>query len=117
MPGELYIISDLHLGGSPALELMPGHRVRFQLCGPETCRRLAQFVDWIMQRHVDRSAELVINGDFVDFLAEESVDSAGPPRFDAFTHAEASALVKLRRVIERCADPAGADRGFFAALQ
>lgn len=88
-PDEIHIISDLHLGGRPPNP--PGDPRGFRMCSQG--RRLATFVSALADR--DRPVELVIAGDFVDFLAEP--DEAG--RWSPFHHADA-ALV-LRRVIEQ----------------
>jgi UDP-2,3-diacylglucosamine pyrophosphatase LpxH len=54
---ELYVISDLHLGGVKG----------FQIFG--SANELVAFIDWVRDRPAVRVA-LVINGDTVDFLAE-----------------------------------------------
>lgn len=56
---EVHVISDLHLGG----------REGFQIFGltPE----LTGLIQYVRDRTPERSLGLVINGDFVDFLAEE----------------------------------------------
>jgi len=54
---ELYVISDLHLAGAKG----------FQIFG--STNELAAFIDWIRDRPAAKIA-LVINGDTVDFLAE-----------------------------------------------
>ena len=65
---RVYVISDLHLGGAPPAH--PGER-GFQLCTQVDA--LAAFIDQLAAQPVcpDDRVELVINGDFVDFLAEE----------------------------------------------
>jgi UDP-2,3-diacylglucosamine pyrophosphatase LpxH len=54
---EMYVVSDLHLGGVPG----------FQIFG--SAKELVAFIDHVRDRPATRIA-LVINGDFVDFLAE-----------------------------------------------
>ena len=69
-----YVISDLHLGGAPPAS--PGER-GFQLCTQVDA--LAAFIDQLAGQAADpdNRLELVINGDFVDFLAEEGPAAAG----------------------------------------
>jgi UDP-2,3-diacylglucosamine pyrophosphatase LpxH len=53
---RVFVISDLHLGGDPAMMSRP--------------QWLGEFIDSLPARlKVDESLELIINGDFVDFLA------------------------------------------------
>lgn len=74
MPRSVYVISDLHLGGRGPNR--PGERGFQMMSHPDA---LVAFVDRV---GADPDSELVINGDFVDFLAEEH--PAGP-RWRAFT--------------------------------
>ena len=64
---RVYVISDLHLGGAPPANA--GER-GFQLCTQVDA--LAAFIGELATEPVDpdNRVELVINGDFVDFLAE-----------------------------------------------
>lgn len=55
---EMYIISDLHLGGESG----------FQMCRTGTL--LGKTIDHIAGRATDHSVALILNGDVVDFLAE-----------------------------------------------
>lgn len=55
---EIFVISDLHLGG------VPGHRIFANQ--PE----LLLLLDHVRQRPGKLRVGLVINGDLVDFLAE-----------------------------------------------
>ena len=55
---ELHVISDLHLGGRPG----------FQIFG--STGELAWLIDYLRQCPADRRIALLINGDFVDFLAQ-----------------------------------------------
>lgn len=93
---DIYIISDLHIGG----ELPQAGRPRgFRLCTNTSL--LAQFVNELADVK-DRAIELVINGDMVDFLAERD--------FDSFTEDPQKAVGKLKAIIER-------DEVFFLALR
>ena len=55
---EVHVISDLHLGGRPG----------FQIFG--STAELAWLIDDLRQRPLTRRSALVINGDFIDFLAQ-----------------------------------------------
>lgn len=81
---RVFIISDLHLGGRWGKDGDRGFRMM-------TCpERLARFID----RVADEAgpAELVINGDFIDFLAEENV---GTRQWQAFVADEAAVVARL----------------------
>ncbi|MCS6912101.1 MAG: metallophosphoesterase [Myxococcota bacterium] len=65
---ELYAVSDLHLGGPP------GHQIFNQ------GNRLAALVDQLRSRPRHRQVALVLNGDIVDFLAEEGAAYLSPDR-------------------------------------
>ncbi|MCY1058863.1 hypothetical protein [Nannocystis sp. SCPEA4] len=92
-PTHIFVISDLHLGGSPpAMMSFPGE--------------LAKFIRSLPSRaESDESIELVIAGDVVDFLAIESSGCT-----DAWTSDPARAVEKLRAGIR------GPDRIVFEAL-
>jgi UDP-2,3-diacylglucosamine pyrophosphatase LpxH len=67
-PKELFIISDLHVGGKYPDEMDPqGFRINTHI------NELVEFIEEITKRYKQTQipAELVINGDFIDFLAEE----------------------------------------------
>ncbi len=87
---ELQVVSDLHLGGQAGFQIFA------------STAELAWLADSVAASPVPGLAALLINGDFVDFLAEQP--AAG---FDA-----AGALTKLERV---AADPAFAP--VFAAFR
>ncbi len=87
-PRDIHIVSDLHLGGRPP---GPGDPRGFRMCSQG--QRLAGFVEKLAERATP--VELVIAGDFVDFLAEP--DEQG--RWTPFHHADAPEV--LRRVIEQ----------------
>jgi len=84
----LYVISDLHLGGAPSI----GPGTDFQMCSPLGQARLAEFIRFVKEQSgPGRRVELVINGDFVDFLAEQP--------FSAFTLSDEMARTKLAQAI------------------
>jgi len=60
----VYVISDLHLGGEPGANGTRGFRITTR------SDELARFLGGIIRSHPAGAAELVINGDFIDFLAE-----------------------------------------------
>lgn len=81
MSQDVYVISDLHLGGEPG----------FQICSPAGQALLADFVRWVTARHRSAApAHLVLAGDVVDFLAESPAA--------AFTASENEARDKLERI-------------------
>src|SRR5207245_2695143 len=114
-------ISDIHLGGNPALAVVNG-TVDFQMCPSESRRRLARFIHSLRVGHA-RSVRLIINGDLVDFLAEESdglpVAASEParPRFESFTANEARAVAKLDRIVARADEGAPSLERIFDALR
>ena len=94
---KVYVISDLHLGGEPPSATSRGFRM---MKHPE---KLAAFLALLLrERTADTQVELVINGDFVDFLADES---AGDDCWTAFKYAPGSALRfrDQRRIYEESA--------------
>lgn len=58
---ELHVISDLHMGGD---------RLDFQIL--RETKRLASFVRWVADQRPDGRVALVLNGDIVDTLAEDT---------------------------------------------
>lgn len=113
---HLYIISDLHLGGAAPDETANG--IGFQMCPAESRQRLASFIHWVTRSHQDEIAELVINGDFVDFLAEESATSSKKKmKFEDFTFDPADAVDKFKNIVRRtdCGAPEG--KRVFEALR
>lgn len=87
MANVLYVISDLHLGGTAPSKESPG----FQMCSAEGRSMLRLFIRHITeQQRADCTQELIINGDFIDFLAEEP--------FESFSASEDVALAKLNRI-------------------
>lgn len=87
MKKTIFVISDLHLGGGEG----------FQMCSPAGQTNLAAFIRWAKGQHSKENAvRLIINGDFVDFLAEEP--------FAEFTDNDTAATGKLREIIKRTQD-------------
>ena len=102
MEKSLFVISDLHLGGPEG----------FQICPAEGRERLVRFVDWVAgQKREGTEIQLILNGDIVDFLAEED-ESGG---FSAFVVDEGKARRKLTRIAEECEPVLAALRRFAAA--
>ncbi len=89
---QLFVISDLHLGGLPGPDGTPG----FQMCPSAGQKRLADFIRWISEQRDGGSPHLVVAGDIVDFLAE--ADAAGS--FSSFTADETAAGRKLEHVLD-----------------
>lgn len=122
-PRYIYIISDLHLGGTPARDSEQEKTVGFQMCPPESRQRLARFIHHICNAHRKDTTELVINGDFVDFLAEETeyFETTAPvlssERYESFTADPSRAVAKLRRIIQHTDDGVPTDDQVFEALR
>jgi UDP-2,3-diacylglucosamine pyrophosphatase LpxH len=76
---ELYVVSDLHLGGATNRQIF------------DQSEELAWLIDYVARREAPSSGPigLVLNGDVVDFLAEEDAKDFDPE------HAPA----KLRRIM------------------
>lgn len=82
MNKSLFVISDLHLGGAEG----------FQMCSAAGRVRLADFLSYVAaQKRDDNEIHLVINGDIVDFLAEEE--------FSSFTNDDDKAVTKLQSIM------------------
>ncbi len=101
MKNLLFVISDLHLGGAVAGADTPS----FQMCSPVGRARLAEFIRYVaaLKSEVCK-IELLINGDFVDFLAEAP--------FEAFTDSDQAAEIKLTSIMNNNADVFDALRDF-----
>ncbi len=56
---EVHVVSDLHLGGAPGFQIF------------DLTNELEGLISFLCQRPPGTEVALVINGDFVDFLAEE----------------------------------------------
>src|SRR4051794_10155852 len=90
MKRTVYVISDLHLGGAAPSDQGPG----FQICSAKGQEYLADFLTWLSGQHsANDPVHLVVNGDSVDFLAEEP--------FAAFTADQSAAETKLQAIIDR----------------
>ena len=101
---QVYVISDLHIGGAYPESTTLGDR-GFRIC--THARELAAFIDALAEKPAASSpVELVINGDFIDFLAERR---ASPPVWSPFLSEPAAAVEKLHEIVAR-------DRPMFDAL-
>jgi UDP-2,3-diacylglucosamine pyrophosphatase LpxH len=108
---KVYIVSDLHLGG--AAPTSPGER-GFQICTQTA--QLAEFIDHLALGDPSGAAvehELVINGDFVDFLAEPTTDTAtGAAGWTPLREDAEIAAQLLLTVVSRCPEVFAALRRF-----
>jgi UDP-2,3-diacylglucosamine pyrophosphatase LpxH len=96
---QIFIISDLHVGGaSPTPDQPRGFRMLTR------ADALTSFVSGLVDQN--QPTELVINGDFVDFLAEKDENGGWLP-FVADPH---KAVRRLDAIVER-------DAAFFNALR
>jgi UDP-2,3-diacylglucosamine pyrophosphatase LpxH len=99
---RLFIISDLHLGGSPDVRGADGKitRTGYQLCHAH--RELVEFIAWVGTQGdgPPEDLELVVNGDLVDFLADDDRDGE-ELRARIWTENESEAIRKLDRIVER----------------
>lgn len=85
----IFTISDLHLGGKPGEHGASG----FQICPEVNRKRVAEFLQWVAgEQNAERRTHLVINGDLVDFLAEEE--------FSPFTGKDVEARDKLQSIMD-----------------
>ncbi len=99
---KLFIISDLHIGGKYGAH--DGER-GFRLC--TRVDKISSFIASLPKASSSENVELVINGDFVDFLAEPSSDSSQTWR--PFINDPNEALEIFNSIIER-------DRQLFDSL-
>lgn len=95
---EVFIISDLHIGGEYGnAPNQRGFRINTHV------KELIGFLMEVRERAMNRRrrTELVINGDFVDFLAE-----GGPEGTDwhAFLESEEEAITRLDNIVRRDAE-------------
>ena len=88
-PTDIYVISDIHLGGDPGGESEPS----FQMCPPANQALLAEFIDSLTTSDSNNECHLVIAGDLVDFLAEKE--------FQAYTPTQTDALTKFNAIVGR----------------
>lgn len=104
---RVYVISDLHLGGVHGAGTGPDDR-GFRLC--TQVETLTAFVDALSELPGDTPrTELVINGDFVDFLAERhDVEGSASPWMPFIANPKKAADT-LEKIVAR-------DRQFFDAL-
>lgn len=93
---NVFVISDLHLGGDPDDRVVPGNR-GFRMCQQGT--RLAQFLREL--RHSALPVEVVINGDFLDFLAERDPHLGTWSSF----YEDAEVAAQVLRIIARNREP------------
>src|SRR4029453_13203134 len=100
---ELLVISDLHIGGTYAGPGERGFRINTHV------DVLTQFLEELgaHARTTGTRTEVVINGDFVDFLAEEA---PGDSRRRSFIDDQDKAVATFDAIVLR-------DRGLFDALQ
>lgn len=73
---EIHVVSDLHLGGEPGRQIFKGADI------------LAALIESLRAQPDGKKIALVINGDFVDFLAEPDARAFDP----------SGAIAKLRRI-------------------
>jgi UDP-2,3-diacylglucosamine pyrophosphatase LpxH len=87
-PRQIFVISDLHLGGPPGFQMMRHPEV------------LASFIN---ELSIDsRRTELIIAGDFVDFLAEGTApDGDIPSEWDPLLHDATVAVWVFERIARR----------------
>lgn len=92
---QVFIISDLHLGGDAPNPDDPDEDRRRGFRMMKHPNHLAEFIAELTKRPVAApSTELVINGDFIDFLAEESTAETWLP----FRYEEGAALATFQKV-------------------
>lgn len=102
---QIFIISDLHLGGEYPSPDHPASR-GFRLCTHSD--EIVRFVDALIQKAANGvQVELVLNGDTVDFLAERDPQSGV---WSPFTGDSERAEAKLDAIVKR-------DRPVFDALR
>ena len=112
---KLFIISDLHLGGRPHQagndgQAAPGFQFN------HSYPALIAFIDWVAklaEAGEPGETELVINGDIVDFLAEDDYQQGAGAKI--WTANEQEAVAKLEQIVRRTCGPDG--RGVFGALK
>jgi UDP-2,3-diacylglucosamine pyrophosphatase LpxH len=121
---SVYVISDLHIGGTYPDPNAPNPRRKRGFRMMTRAQELADFIQLIADLPDDPPVELVINGDFVDFLAEEKgsgqivvgaqgtrskIDPRSEPEWGAFRSGRGEALAAFRELVRR-------DRAVFEAL-
>ena len=112
---RIFVISDLHLGGRPDRIDESGNLVTgFQICN--SYKEMVGFIDWLAklaQQTPDEDFELVLNGDIVDFLAEDDYETPLPAQI--WTADENEVIAKLDRIAARTREDR--ERGVFEALK
>ncbi len=102
---DIYVVSDLHIGGAYAKQDAQAER-GFRIC--THVQQLAQFCLSLAELCAKgRNVEFVINGDFIDFLAEPEFES---DVFVAFRESPERVVEILDRIVQR-------DIVLFAALR
>jgi UDP-2,3-diacylglucosamine pyrophosphatase LpxH len=100
---QVYVISDLHLGGDPPNSSDPDDR------GFRICTHVPELTAFVLAlANKPAPIELVINGDLVDFLAERDDPAAAAP-WAPFVGDPQAAASRLEKMIAR-------DRPLFDAL-
>lgn len=118
---RMFVISDLHLGGRPDEQDEQGKlRTGYQFC--HSYPELIDFIDWIVARGLDGvdEVELVLNGDIVDFLADD--DYPGGLHAAPWTGEPEQVKIKLAKIRDRTAvgpisARTGEPRNVFTALR
>jgi len=96
---SVFIISDLHLGGSYPKRNEAGKR-GFRLCTHADA--IVRFVEERTEDAKRGATEIVLNGDTVDFLAETDVPALGNAvTWSSFTADPQSALAKFKAIVSR----------------
>ena len=90
---RLFVVSDLHLGGKQGDDRSPEDR-GFSLCTRTS--ELASFIDWLAMEPKAPTVELVIAGDFLDFIAEKERDT-----WQAFRSDPGRALCCFETIVKR----------------
>ena len=95
---QLYVVSDIHIGGVyPDPEKDSDGQRGFRIA--THIPRFTEFLRALSEKPVTNcEVELVVNGDFIDFLAE--VDDS-PGQWVSFTHNVEMAEKKLREIVRR----------------
>jgi UDP-2,3-diacylglucosamine pyrophosphatase LpxH len=89
---QIYVISDLHLGGTPGTGRPQGRGFRLFTHTPE----LVSFISVLASKPPSgQRIELVINGDFVDFLAEVDPATGGWTALKADPQAASDLLERI----------------------
>lgn len=99
---RVYVISDLHLGGRDP-DPATGDRGFRMMTHP---RDLATFLTKLAEKPRAPVCELVINGDFIDFLAEQL---PGETEWKAFRERPGEALLVFKQLLDRPGDRAVLD--------